>query len=296
MNIITIYNPEKPQSIEKLYQIIAFLDNNKVNHIEIKTHDLPKSDEVYCASENDKYAYFDGECNLIITLGGDGTILRAARLAHIINAPILGLNFGHLGFLANDASESIISILSDVFADEASRERRANLHLHINYDEAYEDDPHLPSDFFALNDIVITRGDKGHILDYSYSISDVFMGKYRGDGMLIASATGSSAYSLSLGGPLVHPAYSGMIVSPTSAHTLQKATMLTAHHDVVEVTFPHDEETLHLQPLSILADGEYLPLDAPISSLQISIGDMPTILLRSDRRNFYQQAYDVFLK
>ena len=296
MNVIIVYNPEKSQSLEKLYQIIAFLDMNHINHSEIKTHDLPKSSEIYHTPTKDAADYLDGECSLIITLGGDGTILRAARLAYLLDAPILGLNFGRLGFLANEASDSIIATLSDVLADEVSHERRSNLHLHITYDKTTQNNPLLPSDFFALNDIVIARGDRGHILDYSYRISDVFMGNYRGDGMLVASATGSSAYSLSIGGPLVHPTFSGMIVVPTSAHTLQKTTMLTAHHDVVEVTFPHDESSMHTQTLSILADGEYLPLEAPIHSLRISIGPKPTILLRSDQRTFYQQVFDVFLK
>lgn len=294
MKIIVVANRKNAKTIDALYQIIAYLDAQGIGHVEIDVTDLPDSAFACSAAADDVAARYGGDYDLIITLGGDGTILHSARLANVIGAPILGINYGHLGFLANTVEDGTLALIADALAGEILSEQRVNLQVHVNCVGDEEEPPEAPRDFFALNEIAIARGAMGHIVDFSFDVSGDRVATMRGDGIVVSTATGSTAYSLSAGGPLVGPSHRGMIVAPLAPHTLNSRAIVTEHHDVVEVSF--EEGSPSSWEVSLFADGDALEIERPISSIIVTTGPRTTTLLTRREESFYKQVARTFFK
>ncbi len=273
--------------------------------------------------------------DLAVVLGGDGTILRTARLLVGEQVPMLGINFGHLGFLANACEDGVVAMVARALAGELVCERRANLLIDVvcegdpdPFDDAAEeggaagdavrvgrdkpDDARMSSDaqarrmpafgvntaglhgartFFALNEIAVTRGTLGRIIDFSLDIADQHIADMRGDGMVVATATGSTAYALSAGGPLVAPSFGGLVTVPLSPHTLRARAVLTGENDVVCVTLAGDDAG---REAALFADGDLLVFDRPVRRVYVRRGPVPTLLLRTRDSGFYEYAAKTF--
>ena len=292
MKIIIVANRNNPKTIDALFQIVAYLESQGIGHAEIDVTDLPDCAFACNAAADEVNARFGGKYDLIITLGGDGTILHTARLANAINAPILGINFGHLGFLANAADDATIPLIVDALSGEIIHEQRVNLHIHVECFGDEDEPPENPRDFFALNEIAIARGAMGHIVDFSFDVSGDRVATMRGDGLVISTATGSTAYSLSAGGPLVGPSHQGMIVTPLAPHTLNSRAIVCEHHDVVEVSFKEDSASA--TEVSLFADGDALDIERPIASIVVTTGPRPTTLLTRREESFFKQISRTF--
>ena len=293
MNVVIVANRTNVKTMDALFQIIAFFDMQGISHAEIDVTDLPGS-ALEEARETVGQLLGDAPYDLIIALGGDGTILHTARLANVIHAPILGINYGHLGFLANTVDGNTIPLIADVLADEIVHEERVNLRVHVDCFGDELEAPAEPRDFFALNEIAIARGAMGHIVDFSFAVSGDHVARMRGDGVIVSTATGSTAYALSAGGPLVGPLHRGMIVAPLAPHTLYSRSIVTEHHDVVEVTF--DEGSPSSYEVSLFADGDALEFERPISSITVMTGEHATTLLSHRNESFYKQIARTFFK
>ncbi|MCL1798816.1 MAG: NAD(+)/NADH kinase [Eggerthellaceae bacterium] len=222
---------------------------------------------------------------LAIVLGGDGTILRTARLVNAFDAPILGINFGHLGFLANPGDDGVVAMAAAAIAGEVTCERRTNLQVTVTCEDA------STCCFFALNEVALTRGAAGRIIDFDLSISGATIATMRGDGMVMATATGSSAYALSAGGPLVAPGFEGLVVVPLAPHTLRSRAIVTAAHDVAELSLSPSRSS---REVSLFIDGELLALVSPPVHVSVRPGTTPTRLLRYKHPGFYEHAAEVF--
>lgn len=222
-------------------------------------------------------------CDLIVVLGGDGTILRTARLAEMLKAPILGLNFGHLGFLANPAAADPASQVLAALEGAARSERRANLWLEA-MDEAGA------QQCFALNEAVV-RSAAGRILDLDLEVNGERIAQMRADGMVVATATGSTAYALSAGGPLVSPSYEGLVVVPLAPHTLRSRALCTEAADEVSVKLTGRRDA---GDLAVFMDGDALGLQAPLREMRVRPGSAPTELLRLGDEDFYARISRVF--
>ena len=294
MKIIIVANQANPKTMDALFQIVAYLECQGIEHHEIDVSDLPDSAFACSATPRDASLLYGDGYDLIITLGGDGTLLHTARLANVIGAPILGINFGHLGFLANTVSDGTIALLADALSGEIVHEQRVNLQVQVNCIGDEEEPPETPRTFFALNEIAIARGALGHIVDFSFAISGDHVASIRGDGVIVSTATGSTAYSLSAGGPLIIPSHRGMIVAPLAPHTLYSRAIVTEHHDVVEVTFKEDSASA--MEVSLFADGDALEIERPISSILVTTGPHATTLLTRREESFYKQISRTFFK
>jgi NAD+ kinase len=152
--------------------------------------------------------------NLIITIGGDGTMLQAAQLATQANAPILGVNRGRLGFLADIGPDEMCERVDDVLAGKFVRETRSMLHATLKRG----DQPDKSA--LALNDVVLQKYETGRILDFETWIDGQYVNTHGGDGLVIATPTGSTAYALSCGGPILNPQIDALVVAPVCPHTL----------------------------------------------------------------------------
>ncbi len=157
---------------------------------------------------------FAGKADLIIAIGGDGTLLYAASLVAGHDLPLLGINRGRLGFLTDVSPNSMLEDVDSVIAGRYSQDRRSLLAARLERDGA----PTVRA--LALNDIVVNKWETGRMLDFETSINGRFVNSHGGDGMVIATATGSTAYALSCGGPIVEPDLDVWVLAPISPHTL----------------------------------------------------------------------------
>jgi len=147
---------------------------------------------------------------LIICLGGDGTILRAARIANQSSAPILGVNLGRIGFMTELSAEEALEQVPAFVKGEGWVEERTMLAVEL---ESADEPP-----FYALNDVVVARGERCRLIRVKASVDGEFLTMYKGDGVMVATATGSTGYSLAAGGPILHPQAKELLLLPIAAH------------------------------------------------------------------------------
>ena len=302
MHILVVRNNSNAKAIEASLVLSAYLNSQGVAHMVVDSSDLgglgrnPQVAE-FCAADVD----------LAVALGGDGTILRTVRQTHGHGIPVLGINFGRLGFLANASDEGVVAVVAAALAGEVAQERRVNLRIDVVCEgdadpwdddadtaaenEADQSETGVPDSFFALNEAAVTRGANGHIVDFALDIADAHVADMRGDGLVVATATGSTAYALSAGGPLVAPGYGGLIVVPLAPHTLHARAIVTAESDVVRIELA---AAAAADEASLFVDGELASFDRPIRRVYVRRGDAPTVLLRYQREGFYEHVARVF--
>ena len=229
-------------------------------------------------------------CDLVITLGGDGTLLRAARIVNYREIPILGLSYGHLGFLtaASPEERDVLSVVSDALAGELHVSRRATLAcdvVSVNYDGT-EDMVRA----VALNDMALTRGPLSDMVEFDMSVSGHHIDRLRGDGVVVSTATGSTGYALSAGGPIVSPDYSGMVCVPIAPHTIQARAFLTSPSDVVEIRMSQDRPSVP----AIAIDGQFVTCAGTVDRVMVRRGPGDVLLLDYGPESFYNSVSRVF--
>lgn len=167
--------------------------------------------------------------DLVLSLGGDGTFLRAARYALDLDVPIIGINLGHLGFLAQVGPDEIDLAISIIKNKDFDIEQRMLLKAVVYKDgqKIYED--------YALNDVVFFRGIFTHLLHLSFNVNDTYVGTYSADGIVISTPTGSTAYSLSAGGPIIAPNVECISITAICPHTLSARPLVIAPDDLLTV-------------------------------------------------------------
>jgi NAD+ kinase len=175
-----------------------------------------------------------GEADLIVVLGGDGTLLAmAARIAKADrDIPILGVNFGSLGFLTEIRIDELMPSLESTLSGAATFDERAMLEA-----DAYRNEARVDSRV-VLNDVVFTKAAISRMIELSVWVSGGFVTRVKADGLIVASATGSTAYNLAAGGPIVHPGVDALVLTPIAPHTLTNRPVVIPGHADVEVR-PH---------------------------------------------------------
>lgn len=179
-----------------------------------------------------------GNFDCAVVLGGDGTILRVAKRIGNSHIPILGINMGHLGYLAEVEKEHCEAALDALCDNRFDMDDRMMLSGVVFRNEE------CICEAEALNDIVITRGGSLQVLSYELRVNEMFLKNYKADGVILATPTGSTAYNLSAGGPLAEPGADIMLVTPISPHTMMNKSFVLKASDEVSVTIlpPHDAD------------------------------------------------------
>jgi NAD+ kinase len=201
------------------------------------------------------------ECDLLVVLGGDGTLIgMAGRIARAeTDVPILGVNFGSLGFLTEITLPELYDALEATLAGRATIESRAMLTARTSRNNQ----PF--ADHIVLNDIVITKGAMSRIIEISVIVGDLPVTRVRADGLIIASPTGSTAYNLAAGGPIVHPAVDAMLLTPIAPHTLTNRP----------VVIPASSE-VHVRPIMEANDEVFVTFDGQ-SGFSLEAGDLVSV-------------------
>ncbi|MDH3491062.1 MAG: NAD(+)/NADH kinase, partial [Gammaproteobacteria bacterium] len=174
--------------------------------------------------------------DLIIAIGGDGTMLYASRLARRSGTPILGINRGRLGFLADVTPDEMINSVEQVLQGNYTRDSRMLLEACLHTDSGKENTA------FALNDVVLQRRETGRMVDFSTRIAGQYVNTHSGDGLIIATPTGSTAYALSCGGPIIEPQLNAVAVVPICPHTLTDRPLVIAAEQAIEVVLLERDE------------------------------------------------------
>lgn len=177
---------------------------------------------------------------LLLVLGGDGTILAAARLAAPRGIPILPINMGSLGFLTSFTFDELYPALEETLAGHASVSQRVMLQAELMRSGSVVDSQ------LALNDAVIHKGALARMVQLELYINSDYVCRYRADGLIVSSPTGSTAYSLSAGGPIVHPAVESFIITPICPHMLSDRPLVVRDSSCIEIKLNGDVESVYL--------------------------------------------------
>ena len=195
------------------------------------------------------------EIALVVPMGGDGTFLAATRLIDFAEIPLLAFNYGNLAFLSGNPDRDEVELICDALAGDVLFERRSTLDATI---ESIDDSvTHIT----ALNEIVYARGASGRVVRYVYGINGTKIARLKADGLVIATATGSTGYALSAGGPILSPTYAGLVVLPVAPHALNTRAIVTAPSDVIEVQV--EQAAPMTEVTSLFVDGTALDIVQP---------------------------------
>lgn len=199
-----------------------------------------------------------GRVDLLLVLGGDGTLLAAARAMGEHQVPILPVNLGQMGFLTSVKLEEFYPVLEQVIAGNHRVSERSQIEAEVWRGGASQ------GKYTALNDAVFTKTPLSRIMDFALAVDGQFVSRYRADGLIIATPTGSTAYSLSAGGPIVYPVLDAFIITPICTHTLTNRPLVIPDRFPMEVQF--GEESEHF----------YLTLDGQVG-VELHMGDRVTL-------------------
>src|ERR1700724_2761889 len=180
------------------------------------------------------------ESQLLLVLGGDGTLLAAARVAAPLGIPILPINMGSLGFLTSFKLEEMYSALEKTLAGRLPSSERVMLDVEL------EREGKVVERQTVLNEAVINKGALARMIDLELLIDGEFVCRYRVDGLIVATPTGSTAYSLSAGGPIVHPSVESWVITPICPHTLSDRPIMVRDSSSVEIHLSKDTESVFL--------------------------------------------------
>ncbi len=178
--------------------------------------------------------------DLIIVFGGDGTILGVARLVGRKHIPILGVNIGGLGFITEINKDEIFQAVESVLSGKCTIEERIMLNARV-----YKNGERT-SDFLVLNDVVINKGALARIIDLETYVNKNYLTTFKSDGLIISSPTGSTAYSLSAGGPILYPTLDCIILTPICPHTLTNRPIVLPASFIIEVMLASESEDVYL--------------------------------------------------
>lgn len=258
---------------ETLQRLISFLKEKKINaYQDIDTTASFKLKLPVLERDN-----MGGQQDLIIVVGGDGSLLSAARMAIKVNVPVIGINRGRLGFLTDISPQDIDSQLGPVLDGLYTEERRFLLQTRV-YDE---ESTYFQGD--ALNDVVLSRGKETHLIDFEVWINQQFVSHYRADGLILATPTGSTAYSLSAGGPIVHPQLNAMVMVPMFSHSLSSRPLVIDGRDHIDVKISQSNES----DLQISCDGHESKLVKPGQVISVEKNAQQLRLLHPGDYQYY---------
>ncbi len=214
--------------------------------------------------------------DLLIVLGGDGTLLAAARAAAERRVPILPVNLGGLGFLTSVTREELYPLLEQVLAGQHHVSERVMLQAEV-FRAGKRIETHR-----ALNDAVLNKGAVARMIDLDLRIDGDFVSKYRADGLIVSTPTGSTAYSLSAGGPIIHPVVAAFVITPICPHTLSDRPLVVPDTAVIEVEWAEGEAAY------VTLDGQ-IGIDLkPSDRVRVTKAPETIFLVRAPRKTYYE--------
>ena len=218
------------------------------------------------------------DADLIIAIGGDGTMLYASSRAKETNTPILGVNRGRLGFLADVTPDEMIASVDHVLRGDYTTDSRLLLEARLISSSGKQQTA------FALNDVVLQRRETGRMVDFETRISGRYVNTHSGDGLIVATPTGSTAYALSCGGPIIEPQLDAIVVVPVCPHTLTDRPIVVSSDQSIEVRLIERDDT----KAEITVDGLSMGSIRPDDKLLICAANNRVTLVHPPGYDFYE--------
>jgi NAD+ kinase len=215
--------------------------------------------------------------DLMVAVGGDGTLLHTARAVAKQGVPLLGINLGRLGFLTDVSPEHMLQTIDAILAGDFDEESRLMLQAEIAGNGQ--------KSMLALNDIVLKTGQTGHMQDFTTFVDGQYVNTHGGDGLIVATATGSTAYALSCGGPIIHPNVDALVIVPICPHTLSDRPLVVPASSEIDVRV---ESRLDDWP-QIACDGDSFGELRRDDTLRIQVATEAVKLLHPRDLNYYEQ-------
>jgi NAD+ kinase len=268
-----VMKPHWPEAREVLRQLIPWLKGKDCEVVlDIETATLAGAEETGLAKADVSRA-----ADLVVVLGGDGTLLSVARLVEFGEVPILGVNLGGLGFLTEITLDELYPVLGAVLSGKYRASRRMLLQVMVRRggEPIVED--------IVLNDAVMTKGALARIVDLEVFVEQEYVTTYRADGLIISTPTGSTAYGLSAGGPILFPTMRALILVPICPHTLTNRPLVLPEEVGVQVVLNSQNEDVYLT-----LDGQVgFPLQYQ-DQVEVRRADREITLIVSPKKNFYE--------
>lgn len=217
---------------------------------------------------------FPQSADLLVSLGGDGTLLQAAHLAGPLGIPLLGVDFGRLGFLTEVGRRGYETALESILKNGARTE--SHLALEARVLGANER-------FYAVNDVHIDRKHQGHIVNFGIVLGGAHIATIPADGIVLASPTGSTAYFLSAGGPIMSPKLAAIGIAPICPHTLFSRPLIVSAEETIQIVLPRDTEGTQL-----FVDGQPALELRPGATIEVMRAGQPVEFVRLERDYFFQ--------
>lgn len=214
---------------------------------------------------------------LCVVIGGDGTILNIAADAAAAKVPVVGINYGNLGFLSQ-AERDNVTILRDIVDQKFEIDERMMLQAKIMRNNI------VFNDFHALNDIVVFRGEYSRMINLEVEIDGVLADSYHADGIIISTPTGSTAYSLSAGGAILDPNVDSIIITPICPHTTRARSLVVAGNRRIIIRVPYKTR----MDATVAADGNEAHVMGDFDYVEITKSPLTTNLIRLNNKNFFE--------
>jgi NAD+ kinase len=262
-------NPTKADSQRIAAALKAFLDRKKIRQEWIET--LPPQKNLFRKMGDLR----DSKADMVLAVGGDGTLLQAAHRFRGSNVPILGINIGYLGFITSISSEGIRREMTRVLNGDFVISRRTALELQFLGENK-------TATGWALNDAIITRGNNPHIICVEASVGNRRLSKYRCDGLIIATPTGSTAYSLAAGGPIISPECNVLTVTPICPQALTNRSVVIDSTERIEIRLDPTSGPAELQ-----VDGMKLANLSDRDTIAVKVSDTPVPIAFLPEINYY---------
>lgn len=268
--VVVVANLEKRKAAEYLKSITHVLEDRGIQALVLSYRGLePVTPELEA-----EYS----QAQAAIVLGGDGTVLFSCRLFSNRPIPIIGVNLGTVGFMTEVLGEEWLEAFESFQRGEAAISERLMLDV-----EVHRDGQTLLRER-GLNDCVLSGSSASRLVSLDVDLSGVFLGQYRADGLIVASPTGSTAYSLSAGGPILHPETEALILTPICPHSLSNRPLVLPAHEKITVSVKQNQRI----PVTLTVDGRGVFQPRPGDRITVGRYREKALLVKSDRRSFYE--------
>ncbi|TYB81827.1 MAG: NAD(+) kinase [Kosmotoga sp.] len=270
-NIAIVVKPHAEEVADITIQICDYLKSEGKNVLLEE-----RTASVLGYSDFTSHTEIKNSADLLIVLGGDGTLISSNRIISGANIPILGVNLGRLGFLTETKAEEALDTVKKVLSGNYKFDNRMKLISDIFYDEEKVFSTEV------LNDIVINKGALARIIDIEVYIDNQYVNTYRADGLIISTPTGSTAYTLAAGGPIVYPTLNSIILTPICPHSLTHRPIVIHDDSEIKIRIMNDDEKVF-----ITYDGQIGRKMSLKEEIFIYKSPQPVKLIVSQKRNYF---------
>jgi len=273
VRVLIVPNTANPAAVDAAGRIVEWLGAEGVDGV------LLAEDAVAAGLQANSVSAADlGRPDLVVALGGDGTILKAVHRMGEVDSPVLGVKFGRLGFMSGARPETMFEAMRKAMDGDVRIERRSTLAVEVVMEGR------VVGVYRALNEVVLSRGASGRVIGIDLAVSGQHLTRMHADGVIVATATGSTAYALSAGGPIIAPGFRGTVIVPVAAHSLKARPIVVDEGDVVEIGL-HDPRR---SDACVIVDGDVTPCRRSIERVTVRTGEHDVALVKLEGRDFFE--------